>query len=102
MFIASVDGRYIFGTTLLNKGGVGASHRVDASTPATLAHSMPPHNATGHTWHHTDSDLIGYITLGGEAALAQMGVAFDSGMPAFGDLLSEGEVVYILEYIKSR
>ena len=24
----------------------------------------PPHDATGHTWHHSDADLIAYITLG--------------------------------------
>jgi hypothetical protein len=30
--------------------------------------------------------------LGGEAALAKMGVAFDSGMPGFGDMLSQGDI----------
>ncbi len=62
----------------------------------------PPHDATGHTWHHSDADLIAYVTLGGEEALAQMGVAFDSGMPGYGDVLSAEEIVEILDYIKSR
>jgi mono/diheme cytochrome c family protein len=62
----------------------------------------PPHDATGHTWHHSDADLIAYITYGGEEALAQMGVAVDSGMPGFGDLLSTDEIADILAYIKSH
>jgi hypothetical protein len=45
-FAASVYGRYIFGATLLNKVDVSASPRGDASTPATLAQSMPPGGAS--------------------------------------------------------
>lgn len=62
----------------------------------------PPHDASGHTWHHSDADLIAYITLGGEEALAQMGVDFDSGMPGFGEILTPDDVDDILTYIKSR
>lgn len=61
----------------------------------------PPHDASGHTWHHSDADLIAYITLGGDAALAQMGVDFSSGMPAFGDVLSARDIADILAYLKS-
>lgn len=62
----------------------------------------PPHDASGHTWHHSDADLIAYITLGGEEALAQMGVRFNSGMPGFGEVLTPKDVDDILAYIKSR
>lgn len=62
----------------------------------------PPHDATGHTWHHSDADLIAYITLGGQEALARMGVTFDSGMPGFGDVLSAQEIAEILDYVKSH
>lgn len=62
----------------------------------------PPHDASGHTWHHSDGDLIAYITLGGEDALAQMGVAFNSGMPGFGDILRPDEIADILDYVKSH
>lgn len=61
----------------------------------------PPHDKTGHTWHHADRVLLDYITLGGAAALAQSGVSIDSGMPAFGDMLTAGEIDDILAYIKS-
>lgn len=62
----------------------------------------PPHDATGHTWHHSDADLIAYITLGGAEALAQMGVTYDSGMPGYGNQLSAEEIAEILDYIKSH
>ncbi len=83
--------------------GVEFEGQPDWRSPGTDGlYPAPPHDATGHTWHHTDSVLIAYITLGGEAALAEKGVAFDSGMPGFGGILSEAEIAEILDYIKSR
>lgn len=61
----------------------------------------PPHDETGHTWHHGDALLFSYTKLGGEAALAEQGMAFNSGMPGFGDTLSDQEIWNILAYIKS-
>ena len=61
----------------------------------------PPHDETGHTWHHGDALLFTYTKLGGEAALADQGVEFKSGMPGFGDSLSDQEIWDILAYIKS-
>lgn len=61
----------------------------------------PPHNETGHTWHHGDGVLFAYTKLGGKVALARQGVDFNSGMPAFGDSLSDQQIGDILAYIKS-
>ncbi len=62
----------------------------------------PPHDETGHTWHHGDALLFNYTKQGGEALLTQMGVTdVKSGMPAFGDQLSDAEIWDILAYIKS-
>ena len=61
----------------------------------------PPHDETGHTWHHTDTALFDYTKLGGKAALARQGVDFESGMPSFGDQLSDAQIWNILAYIKS-
>ncbi|NNU81737.1 cytochrome c [Halovulum dunhuangense] len=60
----------------------------------------PPHDASGHTWHHGDGMLIDYITRGGQAVLDDMGVAFASGMPGFGEVLGQDEIVAILDHIK--
>lgn len=59
----------------------------------------PPHDSSGHTWHHADEALIDIIRRGGQAAYGQPG--FTSGMPAFGDRLSDEEIRAVLAYIKT-
>lgn len=61
----------------------------------------PPHDDSGHTWHHPDSMLFAYTKFGGQATLAEQGVEFDSGMPAFENTLSDREIRDILAFIKS-
>ena len=61
----------------------------------------PPHDETGHTWHHADQVLFDYTKLGGREVMAAQGMEFDSGMPGFGDQLSDQEIWNILGYIKS-
>ncbi len=62
----------------------------------------PPHDQTGHTWHHGDALLFDYTKEGGQAAMAARGVtSFTSGMPEFGETLSDGEIWDILAFIKS-
>lgn len=61
----------------------------------------PPHDETGHTWHHGDQVLFEYTKLGGRALMEAQGMEFDSGMPGFGDQLSDQEIWEILGYIKS-
>ncbi|RJL07376.1 cytochrome c [Paracoccus aestuarii] len=61
----------------------------------------PPHDETGHTWHHGDAMLFDYTRRGGQAVLDDLGVRFTSGMPAFGDLLSDIEIEAILAFIRS-
>ncbi|MCK0166678.1 cytochrome c [Jannaschia sp. S6380] len=61
----------------------------------------PPHDETGHTWHHGDQVLFEYTKLGGRKLMAAQGMEFDSGMPGFGDQLSDQEIWNILGYIQS-
>lgn len=62
----------------------------------------PPHDVTGHTWHHDSQLLFDYTRLGGAGALAERGISgFASAMPAFGDILSDDEIWDILAYIQS-
>jgi mono/diheme cytochrome c family protein len=62
----------------------------------------PPNDASGHTWHHSDQVLFDYTKLGGKQALADQGVVFDSGMPGFGEQLSDQEIRNTLAFIKSK
>lgn len=62
----------------------------------------PPHDETGHTWHHDNKLLYSYTRLGGQAALEERGVTgFKSAMPAFGEVLSDKEIWDVLAYIRS-
>ena len=61
----------------------------------------PPHDETGHTWHHGDQLLFNYTKYGGTALMAQRGMEFDSGMPGFEGTLTDPEIWAILNYIKS-
>ncbi|MFK7877982.1 MAG: cytochrome c [Paracoccaceae bacterium] len=62
----------------------------------------PPHDETGHTWHHDNQLLFEYTRLGGEEALAARGITgFASGMPGFGDALTDDDIWDILTYIRS-
>lgn len=65
----------------------------DGSLPA------PPHDGSGHTWHHADRVLFDY-TKGGGAAIAPAG--FTSNMPGFAGVLSDREIWAVLAFIKSR
>lgn len=63
----------------------------------------PPHDDSGHTWHHGDRLLTDYVRLGGAALLEARGIEdFESGMPGFGETLSDDEIGAVLDFIKSR
>lgn len=58
----------------------------------------PPHDASGHTWHHPD-DMLFRITKEGPAAV--IGDGYESAMPGFGEVLSDEEIRAVLAFIKS-
>lgn len=60
----------------------------------------PPHDASGHTWHHPDDVLFGITRNGLVPPYAPPG--YQSDMPAFKTTLSDDEIWAVLAYIKSR
>lgn len=58
----------------------------------------PPHDATGHTWHHPDRILF-EITKHGPVTV--VGDGYESDMPGFAGVLTDAEITLILDYIKS-
>jgi mono/diheme cytochrome c family protein len=58
----------------------------------------PPHDASGHTWHHSDAVLFRIVK---EGTAAVVGGGYESDMPSFGDVLSDAEIQAVLAYIKS-
>ncbi len=59
----------------------------------------PPHDETGHTWEHSDAELIAMIKTGRAASAP---ADYVSDMPAFKDTLSDAEIDAILAFIKSQ
>lgn len=60
----------------------------------------PPHDATGHTWHHPMEMLVQMTRDGMVPPLAPEG--YQSDMPAFGHILSDDEIRAVLAYIESQ
>ncbi len=60
----------------------------------------PPHDETGHTWHHTDDVLFG-ITKYGLAEFSGL-EGYASAMPIYKDVLSDEDIKAVLSFIKSR
>ncbi len=58
----------------------------------------PPHDETGHTWHHPDAVLFRIVALGTEAIV---GGDYKSNMPGFRDQMTPDDVLDVMAYIKS-
>lgn len=58
----------------------------------------PPHDETGHTWHHTDEYLFLMTKYGIEKII---GKKYPNNMPAYEDILSDKEIIAVLSFIKS-
>jgi mono/diheme cytochrome c family protein len=59
----------------------------------------PPHDETGHTWHH-DGDTLFQLTKYGVSALIN-DPNLASNMPIYDRVLSDEEIIAVLSYIKS-
>jgi len=59
----------------------------------------PPHDETGHTWHHADELLFRLTKVGVKPPLAPEG--YRSDMPAFDGVLSDERIWAVLAFIKS-
>ncbi len=60
----------------------------------------PPHDASGHTWHHPDAILFG-ITKHGLVPGKYAPPKYESDMPAFAGALADEDIWAVLAYIKS-
>ncbi|HEU4922958.1 MAG TPA: cytochrome c [Burkholderiales bacterium] len=60
----------------------------------------PPHDDSGHTWHHPDEVLFGITKHGLVPRYASP--SYESDMPAFADRLTDAEIRAVLAYIASH
>jgi mono/diheme cytochrome c family protein len=59
----------------------------------------PPHDMSGHTWHHPDELLFAITKYGGQSQAPE---GFTSTMPGFEDTLTDREIWAVLAYIMSH
>lgn len=69
------------------------TRKTDGRLPA------PPHDESGHTWHHPDNVLFQMVKYGLTPPLAPEG--YESDMPAFEHILSDQEIWAVLAFIRS-
>ena len=90
------QGQTLYLRACANCHGGNLEGKPDWKTPlADGSLPPPPHDSTGHTWHHPDELLVDIVTNGGDPK-------YDSQMPAFKDQLTRDEIVAILDFIKSK
>ena len=61
----------------------------------------PPHDSTGHAWHHSYGYLYRIIRDGGQVYEEFYEMPFTSVMPAFGNDLSLEEIQAVITYVQS-
>ncbi|MCK0166702.1 cytochrome c [Jannaschia sp. S6380] len=59
----------------------------------------PPHDETGHTWHHDGDTLFRLTKYGTGALIGDPG--YESNMPVYEGVLTDDEIIAVLSYIKS-
>ncbi|GAA4411919.1 c-type cytochrome [Quisquiliibacterium transsilvanicum] len=60
----------------------------------------PPHDDSGHTWHHPDEVLLAITRKGMRPPIAPVG--YQSDMPGFEGVLDEAQIRAVLGFIASR
>ena len=93
-------GKQIYQTNCATCHGVNAEGAPNWATPGPDGlYPAPPHDNSGHTWHHSDRVLYETIANG-------MGDPLRPGsplrMPAWGGKLNDTEIHVVITYFKSR
>ena len=93
------QGQVLYGVRCASCHGKNLEGQPNWQTPLPNGRMpAPPHDKTGHTWHHADNALVGVTKL---SLKPFAGDNYESDMPAFGSILSDEEIEAILTYIKS-
>ncbi|MBI3960631.1 MAG: cytochrome c [Chloroflexi bacterium] len=74
-------------------GAQGAGEPNWKAPDANGVYPAPPHDSSGHTWHHADALLLQVMREGSGMP--------NSKMPVYRDILSDGEMEAVLAYIKT-
>ncbi|XKG99659.1 cytochrome c [Pelagibacterium halotolerans] len=93
------QGRELYGQYCASCHGANLEGQPDWRTPLPSGRfPAPPHDETGHTWHHADGILFEIVKFGSAAVV---GGDYESDMPAFNDVLTDEQIAAVLEFIRS-
>lgn len=93
------QGRQVYADQCASCHGADLEGQPDWRSPLPSGRlPAPPHDESGHTWHHADEVLFRIVE---EGTAAIVGGGYESDMPGFADVLSETEIRAVLAYIKS-
>ena len=96
-----LQGKVLYDQYCASCHGVDMQGQFNWRTPLASGRlPAPPHDVTGHTWHHPDWQLRSMIKDGFIPGVTAPS-GYESDMPAFGAVLNESQIDVILAYIKS-
>ena len=94
-------GATVYAANCANCHGANLEGQAEWKTPnEDGTWKAPPHDETGHTWHHPDDYLLDRIYKGTASLDGKMQAL--SNMPAYIDILTDEEIEAVLEFIKSQ
>lgn len=95
------DGKLLYGTFCASCHGAQMEGQPNwRSRMANGRLPAPPHDITGHTWHHPDAQLLSMIKDGFVPGVTAP-IGYESDMPAFGAVLTDTQIKSVLAYIKT-
>ncbi|WP_037545317.1 c-type cytochrome [Stappia stellulata] len=93
-------GAQIYAEACASCHGASLEGQADWQTPNQNGRlPAPPHDETGHTWHHSDRLLLDIMRRG---TASVVGGGYKSDMPGFGDVYTDDELQDVLAWIKTR
>ncbi len=93
------EGRMVYQQNCASCHGVNLEGQPNWKTPNEEGNlPAPPHDASGHTWHHPDGVLLRIVN---EGSAKYIGGGYESDMPGFKGVLSDGQIAAVLKFIKS-
>ena len=95
------DGRKVYHAHCAACHGIELQGQPNWDTPdATGMLPAPPHDDSGHTWHHADDQLFEIVKYGATTAMGDP--EYRSMMPAFKNVLPDKDINAVLVFIRSN